>query len=159
MKKYLLLLIIFLLASTSVKANGSYNTYLTKMATCAPYKYTTTVLFGLKVEQQILGPKNGYCYLRDIQYTYNLPKGVDFPSLTDEELKEYLVPASASVYALTKEQLIEYRNSLIKQKTKAKNQTSITVSTKNMRSIKAVKNYEYKDGKWVKVNMDSYLMY
>lgn len=158
MKKYLLLLVISLFTSTTVKANDSFNTYVKNLATCTPYKHTS--FFMIQTDQEILGWKNGACLLRDINYTFDLPQGTDIFSLTEKQLKAYTVPSSASIYSLTKNQLSEYQKSLINGMKKTQNKTSITVSTQNMHNkIKAIKNYEYKNGNWVGSDIESYLMY
>lgn len=160
MKKYLLLLLMLLLTNASVKASDNYNAYVKNLATCSPYKLTTYVMFGLRTDSEILGLKNGYCQLKEVSYTYNLPKGVDFSSLSDQQLKSYMVPDTASLYNLSRNQLDDYRQSLISGMENAQNDasTSITVST-NQRRIKAVKNSKYENGTWVDVNMDAFLMY
>ena len=160
MKKHLLLLLVLLLTNANVNASDNYSTYVKKLATCSPYKMTAPAMFGLKTDSEILGLKNGYCQLKEVTYTYNLPKGVDFSSLTNKQLERYMVPDTASHYNLTKKQLADYRQFLISEMKKAQNNTStsITVST-NQRSIKSVKNYKYQNGRWVNTNMESYLMY
>ena len=158
MKKFLFLLLISLFTGTIVKADDSFNTYVKNLATCTPYKHTS--FFMVQIDQEILGWKNGACVLRDIDYTYNLPQGTDIFSLTEEQLKPYLIPNSASVYNLNKNQLVEYQKSLINGIKNTQNKTSITVSTQNIHNkIEAIKTYEYKNGKWVNSDMKSYLMY
>ena len=159
MKKFLLLLSIVLLTSTSVKAEDSFNTYVNNLSTCTPYKHTR--FFMVQIDQEIVGWKNRACELRDTVYTYDLPKGADFFSLTDEELESYMVPGSASVYRLTKRQLKNYQKSLVNGMKDSQNNTSITISTskKNTTSIKAVKNYEYRKGQWVEIDTESYLIF
>ena len=158
MKKFLLLLLISLFTSTIVKANDSFNTYVKNLATCTPYKHTS--FFMIQIDQEILGWENGSCLLRDINYTFDIPRGTDIFSLTKEQLKPYIIPSSASVYSLTRNQLVEYQKSLINGIKNTQNKTSISVSTQNMHNkVKAVKNYEYKNGSWVNSDVESYLMY
>lgn len=159
MKKFLLLLSIVLLTSTSVKAEDSFNTYVNNLSTCTPYKYTR--FFMTQIDEEIVGWKNGACELRNTVYTYDLPKGADFFSLTDEELESYMIPGSASVYRLTKRQLKNYQKSLVNGMKDSQNKTSITISTskKNTTRIKAVKNYEYRKGQWIEIDNESYLIF
>ena len=154
MKKYFLVFIVFLFVCINVNANEDYSNYIKNLANCSVYKY-----YANSTELEILGWKNGACYLRETTCTYNIPDGVDYFSLTKEQLKQYIVPTWASIYRLTKSQLIDYRKSLIKGLQNAKDNTSVTVSTQNQNSIKAIKNYKYKNGKWETVDIDSYMVY
>ncbi len=155
MRKYFLFFVVLLFTTLNVKANESYNTYIKNLSTCSAYKYSAN-----SSDSEILGWKNGACYLRLVTYKYDIQKGVDYFSLTEEQLKSYLVPSEAFVFRLTKNQLTSYQKSLLKGIQDAKNNTSVTVSTQNNQNcIKAIKSYEYKNGKWIGAYKDSYIMY
>jgi hypothetical protein len=158
MKKYLLILMALLFINMNAQANESYNTFVKNLATCSPCRHTSFLF--TRTDQEILGWKNGGCVLRFVQYGYNVPEGVDPFALSQEQLNSYLVPSSVDIYSLTRSQLIDYQKNLINGMKNSQNKASITVSTKNMHNrVKAINHYEYKNGRWVNSNAESYLMF
>lgn len=154
------------LLNTTVKADSSFSAHLKNLETCTPSKHT--IFAFVQVEQEVLGWYNDSCVIRNVYYTYNVPRNVKITSFDDFELlKSYIVPERFFTYRLTKKQLAAYHRATAGNIGTSGNKSTVKISTKNMKNasnkntrtkIKPCEHYEYKNGSWVRSNRDDLVL-